>query len=211
MAGRAWGYWTKGKLDILRLYLDAFTTASKKSSEIVYIDAFAGEPENYDRLTGDPLEGSAKIALAIDRPPFTRLRFFETEGKAPRLQGALRQEYPDRDFKILAGDCNQTLPLELASLRRYNWAPTFAFLDPNGTETHWRTLEELARHKSNRLYKVELFLLSSGPDVPPAYVCCLQAGKPYVEKTKESIDRYVWNERLVPHIRGSTSRAHCSV
>ena len=213
VAGRAWGYWTKGKLDILRLYLDAFTTASKKSPEIVYIDAFAGEPENYDRLTGDPLDGSAKIALSIENPPFSRLRFFETESKAPRLQEALRQGYPDRDFKVLAGDSNQILPLELDSLRRYNWAPTFAFLDPNGTETHWQTLEALAQYKSNKPYKVELFLLFPAP----MFMRMLPtSGKSVRTEDKESIDRMfgttdwfrIYEARLAGHISPSEARSH---
>ena len=54
MTKRAWGYWTKGKLDILRRYLDAFTTATKlKASERIYIDAFAGIPGNRDRIRLD--------------------------------------------------------------------------------------------------------------------------------------------------------------
>jgi three-Cys-motif partner protein len=47
------------------------------------------------------------------------------------------------------------------------WAPTFAFIDPDGMEFEWRTLEALAAHKrgyrslssSKREYKVELWLL----------------------------------------------------
>ena len=44
---RRWGFWTRGKLDILRDYLDAFTTATKnKASERLYLNLFAGDPEN---------------------------------------------------------------------------------------------------------------------------------------------------------------------
>ena len=82
MAGRSWGYWTRGKLDILERYLDAFTTTKFKSSERIYLDAFAGEPENRDRLTGESIDGSARIALRVDDPPFTVLRFFETPENA---------------------------------------------------------------------------------------------------------------------------------
>ena len=66
MAGRTWGYWTRGKLDILRRYLGAFTTTTKnKASERIYIDAFAGQAENADRLTGEAIDGSARIALSV--------------------------------------------------------------------------------------------------------------------------------------------------
>lgn len=44
MEARTWGYWTRGKLDLLRRYLDAFTTTTKyKVDERIYIDAFAGQ------------------------------------------------------------------------------------------------------------------------------------------------------------------------
>ena len=161
---RAWGYWTKGKLDILRRYLDAFTTTTKnKASERIYIDAFAGTPENRDRLTDEPLEGSATIALSIDDPPFTRLRFFETRANASVLEAHLLERFPNRDPQVFGGDCNELIPMELQRLRRLNWAPTFAFVDPNGMEARWCTLRALARFKRGRRYKAELFLLFAPP------------------------------------------------
>jgi hypothetical protein len=39
---RYWGFWTRGKLELLQRYLDAFTTASKGQSQIVYLDLFGG-------------------------------------------------------------------------------------------------------------------------------------------------------------------------
>ncbi len=164
MTERAWGYWTKGKLDILRRYLDAFTTATKlKASETIYIDAFAGIPANRDRLTNEPLEGSAAIALSVDDPPFTKLRFFETKTNAPRLEAYLRRDYPGRDFQVFGGDCNELIPMELNRLQMFNWAPTFAFIDPNGMEAKWITLKALAQFKRGRKYKAELFLLFAPP------------------------------------------------
>ena len=161
MTARVWGFWTRGKLDILRRYLNAFTTATKKSSERIYIDAFAGESENRDRLTGELIDSSARIALSIDNPPFTRLRFFETEKNAPQLEMLFRRDFPNRDTKVLGGNCNALIPLELDELSHFNWAPTFAFVDPNGMEAEWRTLEALARFKQGRRWKVEIFLLFS--------------------------------------------------
>ena len=76
---RYWGFWTRGKLELLRRYLDAFTTASKGVEERIYLDVFGGQPENRDRLTDELLDGSARIALSTANPTFTRLRFFELE------------------------------------------------------------------------------------------------------------------------------------
>lgn len=163
MAGRAWGYWTRGKLDILERYLDAFTTASKSAEERIYVDAFAGEPENHDRLTNEPIDGSARIALRTANPPFTRLRFFETRANAAKLNAALRADFPDRDFRVEGGDCNALIPQVLEDLSELSWAPTFAFVDPNGMEAAWSTLEAIADFRRERKTKVELWLLFAAP------------------------------------------------
>ena len=50
---RTWGYWTRGKLDILRAYLDAFTTATKFGvTDRIYLDLFAGGLDNRERADG---------------------------------------------------------------------------------------------------------------------------------------------------------------
>lgn len=155
---RYWGFWTRGKLDLLRRYLDAFTTASKSQDEILYLDLFGGQPENRDRLTDENLDGSAQIALGTQNPPFSRLRFFEVEPHASRLRAALDASHSQRELRVVAGDCNQTIAGVLNGLAPYRWAPTFAFIDPNGPDVHWSTLEALARFKKVKT-KTELWLL----------------------------------------------------
>jgi three-Cys-motif partner protein len=109
-------------------------------TERVYLDAFAGSGEGMDRLTGETFEGSVRIALGIDDPAFTKLRFFEVPTKAERLRRQLAKEFPDRDLRVYGGDCNRTIPEALHDLRDMRWAPTFAFLDPDGMELAWETL-----------------------------------------------------------------------
>jgi three-Cys-motif partner protein len=157
---RYWGFWTRGKLELLRRYLDAFTTTTKnKATERIYLDIFGGQPENRDRLTNDLLDGSARIALSIDDPPFTRLRFLEVEPYATRLRSALEEDFPGRDFRVVAGDCNTTIHATLQELAHLNWAPTFAFVDPNGPDTHWSTIEALAAFKRKDRPRAEIWLL----------------------------------------------------
>ena len=163
MAPRLWGYWTRSKLEILERYLDEFTTASKKSPETLYIDAFAGQPDNVDRLTGDRIPGSAEIALKVQSRPFDVLHFFEMPDNARDLDEYLRGAFPDRAFTVVPGDSNIELPSSLQDLRTSigNWRPAFAFIDPNATEANWELLRVLAEFKAGRPYKVELFYLFS--------------------------------------------------
>lgn len=165
---RSWGFWTRRKLKILADYLDAFTTtASRHVSQRVYLDAFAGEGLGLDRLTGERFEGSARIALAVDSPPFTEFRFFELKSKAERLRRELARDYPDRHIRVYGGDCNETIPQALAELQSLRWAPTFAFLDPAGMQLAWSTLVALAEHKrgyrrsgsAKPEYKTEMWML----------------------------------------------------
>jgi three-Cys-motif partner protein len=158
-AGRAWGYWTRGKLDILRRYLDAFTTASKSASERIYFDLFAGQPNNLERTTGAPMDGSARIALHADHPPFTRLRFFEMAPHAALLRSQISAEFPGRDAVVYEGDCNKRIHRALSDLSPWWWAPTFAFIDPNGPHFRWATLAALAGFKQPGRSKVELWIL----------------------------------------------------
>lgn len=71
MAARSWGWWTEQKLDILGDYLSAFTRASTKSSQTVYLDLFAGQAQNVSRSRGEhPIRGSVRRAMDA-QPPFT--------------------------------------------------------------------------------------------------------------------------------------------
>lgn len=157
---RSWGFWTRSKLDVLRKYLTAYATATKRASERIYLDLFAGGTQNTDRVTGEYIESSAQIALNVDNPRFTRLRFFELEESAESLRRWLATNYPDRDVGVYGGDCNAKITEALRNLRHSAWAPSFAFIDPNGLEAKWTMLEELAAFRS-RGKKCELFLLFS--------------------------------------------------
>lgn len=157
---RTWGYWTSGKLDVLRDYLNAFTTTTKnRASERIHLDLFAGGLDNSDRVTCEAVQSSAQIALSIDDPPFTRLRFFEIADKAQDLESALIAEHPDRDIKVYPGDCNEQLGYALRKLEHLSWAPAFAFIDPNCLEAKWSTLEQLSTFRKKG--KIELFILFS--------------------------------------------------
>lgn len=55
------GVWTDVKLDVLRKYLQAFTTPSKRARRTVYLDLFAGTCAGSDS-EGSPY-GSAELAM----------------------------------------------------------------------------------------------------------------------------------------------------
>jgi len=154
-----WGWWTSHKLQILEEYLAAFARASSGQKERIYLDLFAGWPENHDRDSHETILGSVHRALAA-QPPFTRVGLFELERKAARLEATLRARYPDRaGIKVFRGDCNVTISSALAALAPVRWAPTFAFVDQFDCEVHWSTLEQISRFRPNHLSKAEMWIL----------------------------------------------------
>jgi len=78
---------------------------------------------------------------------------------------AYQASAPGRDVLVYPGDVHKSLRPALADLARYNWAPTFAFIDPDGVEARWELFETLAGYKRPGRMKVELFLLLVSPQV----------------------------------------------
>jgi three-Cys-motif partner protein len=214
MAERGWGMWSEIKLRTLEDYLHRFTTASHgRSREIVYLDLFAGQPSNFVRTTGRRIDGSPLLALRT-HPRFTRLAFGELPPRAARLEAELIAAHPGDDrFTVYPGDSNQTVHQMLDDLADVRWAPTFAFIDPDGPDCHWSTLEALARHKPlTSRSKVELWIL-----FPTMFMRQLPLRDPHGPRPQDmdQIDRMygtdqwelIYQARLADEIDGSQARA----
>ena len=141
------GSWTLEKLDILEIYLDAYTTALKRQPfKLVYIDAFAGTGyvELHQENSPDAknfIRGSAKRALDISDKPFDKLIFVEKDpARCTELEN-LKKEHQDRDIQVKNSDAN--LFLRDLQLNRNSWRGVL-FLDPFATEVEWSTIEKIS-------------------------------------------------------------------
>jgi three-Cys-motif partner protein len=157
---REWGPHSYEKVSILADYLGQFAVAAKGAPNRVYLDAFGGETINVLKGTDRQFPGSAELALGV-APPFTHVRLFEKHAaRAASLRSLPRS--PVTDLEVIEGDCNAEIARVLAGLPV--GAPTFAFLDPDGMELNWSTIQRIADHK--RAYaqehdrsKVEMWVL----------------------------------------------------
>lgn len=147
------GTWTQTKLDILKRYLDAYTTALKNQHfDLLYIDAFAGSGSLELKMQGSDRtdwhsfrDGSAKIAMDIADKPFDELIFIEQDkGKCDRLQ-SLKRSRPNRKITIENTDANAYLQNLEENCQKWRGV---LFLDPFGTQVDWATLEKIAGHKA---------------------------------------------------------------
>ena len=149
------GPWTQEKLEILRRYLDAYTTALRNQPfSLIYVDAFAGsgnwrprksdsedQAGEYDDFAEMHL-GSSAIALGIDDRPFDRLVFVEENPEYVASLRSLGEVNQHRHIEIIDEDANQALPRICEQLRDSDRA--VVFLDPYATETSWSTIEKIA-------------------------------------------------------------------
>ena len=146
--------YAKDKLTILKGYMGRFTTAmkDKKWRALNYIDLQAGPGKNRFSPSGDVMLGSPLLALT------TRFAFdslFLIEMGAQEF-GALKARVGSSDLKVRAQlyneDCNVAVNRIVNVISQVDgkfisgkWPSlNLAFLDPEGLEIQWQTVEKLA-------------------------------------------------------------------
>jgi three-Cys-motif partner protein len=136
--------WTEEKLIILESYLPAFASAAKKAGGWYALDLFAGPGLNWSEIRNEARDSSPVIALSAAPPPATRLVAAEQHPKSFEALQARTKKFGDR-VRLFNEDANAIVSEMLAEIPRR--APTFAFLDPEGSELDWKTIEAVAAHK----------------------------------------------------------------
>ena len=131
------------KLSILAYYIDIYTTIMKKhfpERRICYVDLFAGCGLCRIKDRGDVILGSATLASYIPSQTqrnFDHIVLFE---KNPNFVNALKKRIPNA--KIYQSDVNE---IELGKIlnKVCGENPILAFVDPEGLDLNWSTLEQL--------------------------------------------------------------------
>ena len=145
-SGKYGGSWTIEKLEILRRYLDAYTTALKKQPfRLMYVDAFAGTgrvdlPASESAVSGF-LAGSARIALQIVDKPFDQLIFIDNNPDYCASLERLSREHGTRNIRIENCEANDFLQEFSRDWREWRGV---LFLDPFATQVEWSTIETIA-------------------------------------------------------------------
>ena len=145
------GEWTRLKLDILREYLNAYTTALKFQFQLLYLDAFAGTGEISAR-SGDPdarlfISGSAQIAIDTTDKPFSQLIFVEKDPERHEQLQQLARRHPNRAIRVENAEANTFLREFLSNLAPWRGWRGVLFLDPFATEVEWSTVEAVANSR----------------------------------------------------------------
>ena len=147
------GPWTVQKLNILKGYLNAYTTVMKNQAQyLVYIDAFAGSGILSHRKNeglafqevDDFYKGSAQIAVQIDNNPFDRLVFIEIDASRCIDLERIKATHQHRSILVKNEDSNLVLKDLKFSKDSYRGV---IFLDPFGAQVEWKTIEAIAQYQ----------------------------------------------------------------
>jgi three-Cys-motif partner protein len=161
------GHWTQDKLKILAQYLPGYLGATTRALERIYVDAFAGPGLNRLRGSSRIIDGSPLVALgarAQNRTKFDRLFFIERDAAtAAELRDVLKTRDKAQRARVIAGDVNEELPKLVAKLSQRS--PIFVFLDPDGIEPRWSTIEAIAPWRTELLINFPLGMsINRNPD-----------------------------------------------
>lgn len=149
--------WTEEKLMILDAYLNAFAKACQRAGGWYGLDLFAGTGLNWSTTRDTPVNGSALIMLEAKPPQATMVILAEKHPGAFDALTHRTERYGDRLARFNE-DANEVVAAMLALVPKR--APAFAFLDPEGSELEWETVEAIAEHKrSESRFKIEQLIL----------------------------------------------------
>ncbi|HKT89027.1 MAG TPA: three-Cys-motif partner protein TcmP [Candidatus Sulfotelmatobacter sp.] len=164
------GGWTQQKLEVLRKYLQAYTTIFKKNPQarfysISYVDAFAGTgtlrrpalgalakflPELQENEK-EFRKGSVTRALEVE-PSFDKYLLIEKDAKqCGELESITAQFAGRRKAHVLNEDANSALLDWCKSLDTIH-ERAVVFLDPFGASVKWETIAALGRTRAVDLW-----------------------------------------------------------
>jgi three-Cys-motif partner protein len=155
------------KYPLLKKYFNAYTTVVKNFfPRFFYIDAFASTGKCEESHSGRPVDGSPLIALKL-KFPFTDYIFIEILKERYELLKKYVNEYANFEAVCTEkekGDTKKKINIEVLNDNINNCIevvlnkiqpnfPVFIFLDPEGLELDWSTVEKCSRRN-----RVELLI-----------------------------------------------------
>jgi three-Cys-motif partner protein len=156
LLARESGEWVKEKLFYVKRYIDAFEVAMRDKTwrRRIFIDLFAGPGKCTIREIKEIVLGSPLLALQTPYP-FTDYYFVDMEQQNIDVLTKRSQtsSVPNEYVHILIGDANQRVKEIVADIAKIDKqfikgllpCLSLAFLDPEGLELEWKTVETLAQ------------------------------------------------------------------
>jgi three-Cys-motif partner protein len=154
------GLWTYDKLYYLNAYIDRFIVSMRRKNwrAIHYIDLFAGPGKNL-LPDGRIIAGSPLLAL---NQTYSFDRYFFSDIEPANIdalkQRCALQNAPNPKITFRVGNANEIVKQVLKDIKLIDkpitdkWSSlNLAFLDPEGLELHWETVEKLASRRTDMI------------------------------------------------------------
>ncbi|MBB3192074.1 three-Cys-motif partner protein TcmP [Halomonas cerina] len=149
------GAWTAKKLDILKRYLDFYSTALKNQNfNLHYVDPFSGTgtiDSAGELITSEPIEGSAAISLGVNNP-FYKYHFNEPNAERRARLEAIVNQHTGRNVSISAADANTMIRNVCGELLQRRGERAVFFIDPFGCQLDWESLKLISSIRGNDVW-----------------------------------------------------------
>ena len=134
------GAWAVLKLALVAYYIKVYTSIIRKNYPAFFLDFFAGPGLNQIEGTGDIVFGSPLLSDRVPEPDrkFNKLILVE---RNPERSEALRKLLPAAN--VIEGDINTCMDAVIAAIPSSTATPGLVFIDPQGLEINWRTIERI--------------------------------------------------------------------
>ena len=153
LSARTFGKWTAVKLDYLQRYIDLFETSMKGKPWCArcYLDLYSGAGKYQIEGQSNFRLGSALLAITT-KHPFTNYFFVDKSQENIDLLSKRCESTTDIQKKFYVGDANIRVKEIVDEIKaidhnrsKNQWSSlNLAFLDPDGLELEWKTIENLA-------------------------------------------------------------------
>lgn len=153
------------KLISIYYYSEPFLKVAKNDERLkqgydgaVYIELFGGAGLVKLKDTGDLVAGSALCATADKTKNFDYVICVEKDSKRKHtLETRLAKILPKEKFDVIQGDCNNCINDVISSIKKkFNNPIVLTFVDPEGMEIKWSTLQTLSDAFSSQDFMINV-------------------------------------------------------
>ncbi len=141
--------WTPLKLIALMWWLTVYSRiVPRYFPEYWYIDLLASSGANVIKETGDVILGSPLLSHLIPYNPFKHHVYIEIDPEKANVLDKMLNHFRFSNYTIFQGDCNDRVySIPFNKINHY-----FCFIDCEGLDIKWSTLEHLLRHRGDILF-----------------------------------------------------------
>lgn len=142
--------WSIDKIELLEKYYKFYVKALSGKFELIYVDAFAGNPKQVSAKTGEVVLAAAARALKVT-PSFNK--YFLIDKNKGRAEAYLKSFGDRKGVFVFRDDSNKCLPIIFREhITTSRGSRSICLLDPYGCHLHWEVLCVAGQSKTSDVF-----------------------------------------------------------